>query len=353
MAGILSKSKNIAFLIVVACVVWVASGIKKEEPNIVQRETKVSEPTPVGVTLVKAQEKSKDLTLYGTTKASKSLNVRVETFGRVDELAVKKGQKVEKGDLILKISAEDRLARVAEVKATVKQRQLEFQAAEKLAKKNFQATTQVAEAEALLEAAMARLKAATLDLEDTELHAPFSGIIQETHTEEGDFLNKGQHVVTLLALDPILMVAEVSENWISSINENSQGYGLIDNYGRLPGVVSYISRSANSETRTFQVELSAQNESYQIVDGLTVDIRIPLKKGLYHYIPSSILTISDGGEVGVQTVGQKNQVIFYPISIISEDRKGLWVDGLPHEVRLISTGQEYVRPGDIVKPVRN
>ena len=41
-----------------------------------------------------------------------------------------------------------------------------------------------------------------------------------------------------------------------------------------------------------------------------------------------------------------NKVIFYPTTTVKDTIDGMWVSGLPDEVALIVTGQEYVNIGD-------
>jgi multidrug efflux system membrane fusion protein len=72
-----------------------------------------------------------------------------------------------------------------------------------------------------------------------------------------------------------------------------------------------------------------------------------------HLLPPSTLVLSDDGDIGVRTVSTDNRVSFKPVSIIADTRNGIWVDGLPLEVTIITVGQEYVGDGALVEPVLN
>ena len=65
-----------------------------------------------------------------------------------------------------------------------------------------------------------------------------------------------------------------------------------------------------------------------------------------HKIPPSILTLLDDGTVGVKALDKDSKVIFYPTTTVKDTIDGMWVSGLPDEVSLIVTGQEYVNIGD-------
>ena len=50
-----------------------------------------------------------------------------------------------------------------------------------------------------------------------------------------------------------------------------------------------------------------------------------------------------------QDLSDKNKVVFYPIKKEIDTIDGMWVSGLPDEVRLIITGQEYITVGQFVE----
>ena len=68
-----------------------------------------------------------------------------------------------------------------------------------------------------------------------------------------------------------------------------------------------------------------------------------------HKIPPSVLTLQDDGTVGVKTIDENNKVVFYPIKKEIDTIDGMWVSGLPDEVKLIITGQEYITVGQTVE----
>jgi multidrug efflux system membrane fusion protein len=60
-----------------------------------------------------------------------------------------------------------------------------------------------------------------------------------------------------------------------------------------------------------------------------------------------VLTLDDEGAMGVRTV-ENGEVKFYPVTIVSDSREGVWVTGLPAKVDVITVGQEFVVPGQKV-----
>jgi multidrug efflux system membrane fusion protein len=68
------------------------------------------------------------------------------------------------------------------------------------------------------------------------------------------------------------------------------------------------------------------------------------------HIPSIVsLTLQDDGTIGVKALDENNTVIFYPIQKVKDTIDGMWVSGLPNEINLIISGQEYVSSGQIIE----
>ena len=56
------------------------------------------------------------------------------------------------------------------------------------------------------------------------------------------------------------------------------------------------------------------------------------------------------GTLGVRTVGDGNIVEFWPVKLLRDDVKGVWVGGLPDQADIIVVGQEFVTEGVLVAP---
>ena len=164
-----------------------------------------------------ARPRDEIITITGRTEASRIIELRAETAGRVIEILVHRGDAVAKGDIIARLRLDDRGAKLAEAKAVLRQRELEYEAAQKLHKKGFRSTTEQAASQARLDAARAVVEQRRIDIARTTLQAPFGGIIGEGHVELGDFVRVGDVAATIIDLDPVLAVGSVSERQIGAL----------------------------------------------------------------------------------------------------------------------------------------
>jgi multidrug efflux system membrane fusion protein len=113
------------------------------------------------------------------------------------------------------------------------------------------------------------------------------------------------------------------------------------------GSVTFISSISDTATRSFPVEISFPNPDGKIRDGLTASAKVTLGVAPAQLLPQSVLTLDDDGTIGVRAV-EDSVVVFYPVTIVSDTRDGVFVTGLPASVDIITLGQEYVRAGQTV-----
>ncbi|WP_299618566.1 efflux RND transporter periplasmic adaptor subunit [Pelagibius sp.] len=353
----MKRSFFLAFFFAVAAAAWVASGQLGEidaQPEAQKPPAdlaELGEPPAVRVRKSVAQDHAVIDLLRGRTEANRLIEVKSETHGRIIELTVEEGSRVAAGEIIARLSPGDRRARLAEAKALLAQRQIEYEADQKLSKKGFRASTQVAATEASLEAAEAEVKIAQVELGYTVIRAPFDGVVDKRLMELGDFVDRGDPITRLVELDPILIVTQVNERDVQRLSLGAIGQARLMTGDQVEGHIRHISTIADEATRTFRVELEVDNPEGRIADGMTAEIALPLDQTTAHLVSPAILTLSDKGLIGVKAVDENNRVVFHPAKIVDTGNEGVWIAGLPDEVTLITVGQEYVRPGESVRSV--
>jgi multidrug efflux system membrane fusion protein len=343
-----------ATVIAVAATAWVLSGQigAKEKPAARKPATETATPLPqVRIAWVSAENRHAALVVNGATAAVRKVELRAETIGRVIAVAAEKGAAVAKGDVIVRLAIDDREARLAEAKSLVRQRQMEAEAARQLQQKGFRPDTVLAANEAALEAARAQLARIEVDIARTTLRAPFAGVLDRRPAEIGTYVKEGDLIATLVDLDPILIVAQVSERDIGKLALGGAGQARLITGETVDGTIRYIAAAADAATRTFRVELAVPNPDRWLADGVTAQLRLPLPAARAHRVSPAMLSLGEDGSVGVKSVNSSDIVEFHPVSIVGDGAEGVWLTGLPGRVRLITVGQEFVKPGQRVQPV--
>ena len=156
------------------------------------------------------------LELNGFTRFGDRVTLNAATSGVIARIAVRPGQRVSRGDLLLQLDDRPQRARLKRARALadrlktpLQTAELEFERAQELYDRDSLSTValqnaegKLAEARGAYEAALAEQKLAEYELERTRLTAPLSARVLEIHARKGQFVNPQ------VALSPLLTLVE-------------------------------------------------------------------------------------------------------------------------------------------------
>lgn len=357
------RATLLAVLIAVAVAGWLASphlaplvGLGSAPDPAGQAAPAVEKPaaerlTQVRVRRSEAEPIARQQVLNGRTQANRIVRIAAEIPGEVIEIMGEKGDQVGQGDLLVRLDPRDREAALAEARATLEQRRIEDQAAERLGERGFQAETRVAEARAALEQARYLVRRSEVALEQTSITAPIAGVLEERPIELGSFVEVGDEVGTLVELDPLLVVTDVPEAAILSILPGSTAQVRFIDGTEREGRVRFVARQANAATRSFRVEIVLPNPDLRIPAGISTTVAINLEPIPAHGVSPGILVLDDRGVLGVKTVDDQGTVAFHPAEVVRAEGDLVWLAGLPSTIDIITVGQGFVTPGQPVEAV--
>jgi len=362
---------------------------KEENANIIKVETKI----------FISQEIDQSIVIQGQTIHNKKIDVKSETTGSITNINFDRGDNVNQDKKLLNISIENRKEVLTSVERDlsrlkkeliineknrdnllsknselIKLYEIEYLSAKQLIDKglssksklslasfnlvnsksdqidiNLQYEKQLANLESQIASYISQLKQINLDIEKTKILSPFNGVIVNKNVEISDYVTPGMILLTIVNLNPIKVQGYLSEFDVNKIQLNTKA--LIENTNGIKknGRITFISPSAETSTRTFEIEIEADNSDLAFKSGITTSIIIEGSELLAHKIPPSILTLQDDGTIGVKALNDRNVVIFYPIQKVKDTIDGMWVSGLPNKVNLIISGQEYVSTGQVIE----
>lgn len=363
------------------------------------QETTAPQPeqTPqkvVGVVALKSAARVIDsaVVLRGETQAMRQVDVRAETTSLVISEPLRRGAYVEAGQTLCQLDPGTRPAQLAEARAALasararvpesqanlkkaeaalKEAEINYNVAKKLNTSGYAAETKLAGAEAARSSAEAGVQSAAAGLESTSagiesaqaavaaaekeiqrltISAPFTGLLESDGAELGALLQAGGLCATVIQLDPVKLVGYVPETEVNRVAVGALAGARLTTGEMLQGRVTFLSRSADPQTRTFRVDIDVPNPDLKIRDGQTAEILIAADGAKAHLLPQSALTLNDQGILGVRLVGPENVVAFAPIKLLRDTAQGVWVTGLAETTDVIVIGQEYVTDGVTVAP---
>jgi len=337
-----------------------------------------------------AQITADALSLRGRTEAARQVMVAAETSGRIISEPIRAGAFVEEGQLLCQIDtgtrgaalaeaqaarteAAARLpeaeARLAEAEAALTAAQIDANAADRLSEQGFASETRAASAAASLRAAEAAIRSAQSGVEAAaagilaadaavdraeeeigrlEIRAPFEGLLESDTAELGALLQPGAGCATVIQLNPMKLVGFVPESEVSRVELGATAGARLATGTEVQGVVTFLSRSADPDTRTFRVEISVDNADLSIRDGQSADILIETEGTPSHLLPASALTLNDDGVLGIRAAID-GRAQFIEVRMLRDTARGVLLAGLPDQVDVITIGQEFVTDGTPVE----
>lgn len=337
--------------VAVLVVLWMLSGLGGSDAPAEATQAEQTGTTDVRVRHQQAEPVARFVSVYGRTEPARTVTLKAETGGRVDQVLVERGAYVKRGSELVRIDVRDRDAQLERARAEVRAAKLRYEAEQKLQNESFASETRLAEAQAQYEAAQAELRRIEVDLANTRITAPFDGAVQERLVEIGDYVAPGDPVATFVEVDTLIVTGSVAETERANLEIGSRASAKLITGQEAVGKLRYIAPVADESTRTFRIELEVPNPDRALPAGVTAEIELPAGETLAHRISPAILALDENGEIGIKTINGDNTVEFTKVDIVKSSGEGIWISGLPEQADIIVVGQGFVRPGEKVTPV--
>ena len=315
--------------------------------------------SPVIVETAQRDTFSATLWVSGTVISQNDARIAAETDGRIIWVA-DVGSRIEQGGAIARIDAEDlRLdladseAQLASLKSQLKYRDSSLQRLQKLAASNNAAATQLDEAQSQLDMTRQDIKRAEVAIaqikrriKQTEVLAPFPGIVVERVVQVGEFVNRGAQVARLVDTEHREIRAQAPLSVAGWIREGMQVSVEHGNRESL-SPVSYVIPVGDDRSRMFEVRVEANNPAWII--GSPVRIALPNSEPRELVaIPRDGLVLR-GNDIYVMRVNSDNTVERVAVET------GIGLGGFVEVIgkvdqgdRIITRGGERIQPGQAV-----
>lgn len=346
--NIRQKSWLVSAGIIIAISLWLVSGqFSAGGDDMVPSDTAATTAAKnaVRVRTQSAEEVMRMIVVNGKTAPARVVQLAAETDGRIVIVGADRGASLRRGEIIVRLDERDRSARLSQAEATVKQREVEYDARARLKSESYVSEAQLQESVALLETARAELTRARLDLDYMTVRAPFAGALQARAVEVGDFVKRGDPIATYVDNRTIIVNANLSEFDARFVNVGDTSEATLATGETVRGRIRYVAPVADEGTRTFGVELEVDNTDGALRAGGTAELRIPAEAVLAHRVSPSLLTLDDAGNVGVKIINDDGEVEFIVADIALSSNDGVWLAGLPEIATIITVGQGYVTSG--------
>jgi membrane fusion protein, multidrug efflux system len=293
------------------------------------------------------------LQLTGYMEAYSEVDIAAEAQGIITSLNAELGQEKSKGGIIATI--DDKLKKLAVQTASISVAKLkkDLERYNNLYKGGSATEQQLNDAQNSYDNAEIQLEQAEKQLSDATVKSPISGVITKKQIEEGEYINIGSPIVTIVDISRLKIKLNVSEANVYQLILNDKATITTDVY---PGVtfegnISFIS-SQGDDSHNYPVEIVIPNNSKHPLKSGTfanVFIKLPVAAEAL-YIPRESL---QGSIIDAEVyVAENNKAILKKIVVGNGNDKYLKViSGLKEGEEVIVNGQINLSENKAIKIV--
>ncbi len=293
------------------------------------------------------------LQLTGYMEAYSEIDIAAEAQGTITSLNAELGQEKSKGSIIATI--DDKLKKLAVQTASISIAKLkkDLERYNNLYKGGTVTEQQLNEAQNLYDNAEVQFEQAEKQLSDATIKSPISGVIIKKQVEEGEYINIGNPIATIVDISKLKIKLNVSEANIYQLKLNDKAIITTDIY---PGVVfegniSFIS-SQGDDSHNYPVEIVIPNNlKHPLKSGTFANVMIKLPVAAEAlYIPRESL-LGSITEASVY-VAENNKAILKKIVVGNGNDKYIKaISGLKEGEKVIVNGQINLSDNKAIKIV--
>ncbi len=322
---------------------------------------------------VKTADVSPKRSYIGRVEAIKSVDLKPQITGYVEKVLFKEGSLVNEGDILFIIeqkrylaNVELRQAELDSAKANLVKTERDYKRQKSLSKQNYasKATLDTSEsnylqAKAAVAQAEANLELAKIDLDYTEIKAPFTGYIGKANITEGNYVtSSSDNLARIVQVSPIRVAFSVTDKDVLNARMKNDGNQdmrteLVLPNGKIisePLLATFSSNEIDSSSATINIYTEYENKNNLLIPGNYVDINISDQNTkMAVLVPQAALAQDENGNYVVvvtedNIAEQRRVVLGDPV----EDYQ-IVLEGLKPEDKVIIQGLQKVKNGQEVK----
>lgn len=239
--------------------------------------------------IVKPLGVSNEISLSGSLMPAESAMLSAQASGKVIEILFDEGQKVEKGQILVKLDSREWLSQQNQLKAELATAEKDLERKQSLAE--IQGVSAAALDDAKLRVATIKASKDEIDvqLDYATIRAPFSGTIGLRSISVGAYLAAGSPVAQLVKLNPLKLEFSVPEKYASEIAVGqSVSFTIAGSRDVFAGTVYATEPAISENTRALRIRANVPNEKGMLIPGAFADISMSLDS-----IPDGLMIPTD------------------------------------------------------------
>ncbi|MFP4351323.1 MAG: efflux RND transporter periplasmic adaptor subunit [Puniceicoccaceae bacterium] len=272
---------------------------------------------PVIVEEARSEHIVQTVDLVGTLLANESVTISPEIAGTIASIHFEEGDRVEKGDVLLRLDDSKLRARLREAQAAFELAESNLGRSRRLLERELISPSEHDQRVGEFAVAEATLNGRQEELRDATLEAPFAGVMGERRVSPGGYIEVGEAVSTLVDVTPVRASFEVPERHFRKLSAGRTIELEVPAHpGRtFAGEVYFVSPVIAPSSRTVLVKASVPNDEMLLKPGMFGTLALSLEVRDESVVVPESAVFQRGESPHVYVVSSDNRTDLRPVTI--------------------------------------
>ena len=315
-------------------------------------------PSTVSAIVAGYQSWQPQLAAVGSLRAVRGVDVTTEVAGLVREVAFRSGQEAKAGQVLVRLNADSDVALLQSLQAAAELAQTVYTRDKAQYDIKAIAKAQLDADAADLKGKKAQVAQQAALVDKKTIRAPFAGRLGITTINPGQYLNPGDAIVTLQAIDPIYADFYLPQQQIGQLAIGQTIVVDTNAYSgqTFTGKIQSMNPRVDSATRNIQIEATVDNRERKLLPGMYANVKIDAGTAQrYLTLPQTAITYNPYGATvfivkqGAQPNAQGNalpvaQQVFVTPGPTRGDQVAI-LKGVEAGMQVVTSGQLKLKNG--------
>jgi membrane fusion protein (multidrug efflux system) len=285
--------------------------------------------TLVKVRTLEPQYFEEKYVVVGIVKPFTSAKLSSEEGGVITYLAVDKGSRVGRGQVVVRLNKDTDLASYEQSKAQYELAKAMFERTERLYNDKVSTESQYTDAKLQLDIAERTLNVYNVRLSKSYITSPISGVVDAKFMNIGEMTAPGAPILNIVDISRVKVAAGIPERYLGNITKGESVKITFDVFPNeeFSGVISFVSPVLNPLNRTYEVEVTIQNPNGRLKPEMSSSLTFTLLK-----VPNAIVLEQD------LIVDNGDEKFAFVLDGIVAKKRVLKVGGTNNNVAYIESG---------------
>ncbi len=318
---------------------------KKEETASFTEETLI----PVQLSKIESVNRSESIVASGLMASSEEAKLSFKIGGIIQNIYVKEGQKVRKGQVLASLNMTEIDAQVSQAKYSVEKAERDFKRIENMLKDTAATLEQMQNATTGFDVAKQSLQIAQFNRSYAQITSPIEGTVIKKMANEGELTGPGSPILFLTSnrqSDWVVRIGVSDKDW-ARLKVGDKATVTLDAYPSetFTGNVTKLAPAADPMNKLYEIEVRIGSNGKRFAAGLFAKVELkPVQNRNYTMVPIEAIVEGNGKDAFVYVLDDsRKKVKRMPIQIgFVDGDKVLVTNGLSNITEVITSGSAFL-----------